>query len=64
MKTNPLLASLTALMIVGIDIASGRCFQTCVTHENKDSTKWHIQRGCEGYDGKSGAFQATTDMGS
>ncbi|GKT60911.1 secreted protein [Colletotrichum tofieldiae] len=57
MKTTAVLASLTALMAVGIETASARCFQTGATYENKDTSKWHIQRACEGYDGRAGAFQ-------
>jgi hypothetical protein len=55
--TTTALATVFALLGVGIDSVSAECYTSGATWQDRGAARWHVERACNGYDGNPGAFQ-------
>jgi len=61
--TTAALATVFALLGVGIDSVSARCDNSGETWADAGAARWHVQRACRGFDRKKGAFQGVCRPG-
>jgi hypothetical protein len=57
MKITITLATVFALLGVGIDSVSAGCYTSGDTWQDPAAARWHVERACRGFDGNQGAFQ-------